>query len=182
MPTISPTQATLIGFVVAPGIFALCAYFTRANRRRISGAIVGAGAYMLTQYAWDRAAAVTGWWSYPAYGDNPVFPMPPAIYIFAGLVFVGFGLIGWRITRRYGWPGLVIFMTIWSLWGYLHDTTGSQLFASSSLMVIGSGSSARIADFLVYLTCMSATMLAIRLVGGPFRADALRGTSKPKLA
>jgi len=44
MPTLAPSQALLIGFVVAPTLFGLCAYFTRANVRRILGALIGATA------------------------------------------------------------------------------------------------------------------------------------------
>lgn len=39
---LTPQQALLIGFIVAPSLFALCAHFTRANVRRITGALVGA--------------------------------------------------------------------------------------------------------------------------------------------
>lgn len=41
MFTLTPQQALLIGFIVAPILFALCAYFTRAAVRRIAGALAG---------------------------------------------------------------------------------------------------------------------------------------------
>jgi hypothetical protein len=171
MPVVTPQQAILIGLVVAPVIFALCAYFTHASLRRTLGGLMGAIAYCLAQYAWDRFAALAGWWSYPGYEPSTVWPMPPAIYIFSGLVFGGFGLVGWRITCRFGWKGLVIFLAAWGLWGFTLDHSGSSLFSSSRLMVIGAGAAAGIADFLVYVSCMAAVLLAIRVIGGPFRVE-----------
>lgn len=176
MPTLHPTQAILIGLIVAPVLFALCALFTRANMRRIAGGLAGVVAFGVVQYAWDRAAAIAGWWSYPGYNTTTSMPLPAAIYLFSGLVYAGFGLIGWRITRRYGWKGLLTFLVVWSLWGFIHDTVGSYLFASSQLMVIGTGAASLIADFLVYATCMASVLVTIRWIGGPFLADALART------
>ena len=170
MPVLTPDQVTLIGLIVAPAIFALCAYFTRANLRRTAGGLLGSLAYSLVQYAWDRAAAVAGWWSYPGYENTGGLPMPAAIYLFSGLVFGGFGLIGWRIARRFGWKGLLGFLAAWSVWGFALDHVGSSLFASSRLMEIGPDAMAHVADFLVYATCMAAVLLAIRVVGGPLNA------------
>ena len=55
MFTLTPQEALLIGFIVAPNLFALCAYFTRANVRRIAGALVGAAAYGAINYGLDQA-------------------------------------------------------------------------------------------------------------------------------
>ena len=104
--------------------------------------------------------------------------MPAAIYLFSGLVYAGFSLIGWRITRRYGWIGLFAFLVAWSLWGYLHDKVGSSPFSSSQLIVIGTGAAPLIADILVYATGMASVLVTIRWIGGPFRADALARTPK----
>jgi hypothetical protein len=65
MPILTPSRALLIGFIVAPGLFLLCAYLTRASRRHILGAMVGASLYAFVNYVWDRAAAAFGWWTYP---------------------------------------------------------------------------------------------------------------------
>ncbi len=57
MPIITPSQALLIGFIVAPILFIVSAYFTHASRRHILGAVVGASLYAALNYVWDRAAA-----------------------------------------------------------------------------------------------------------------------------
>ena len=173
MPVLSPQQAILIGYFVAPAIFLLCAYFTRSGVRRTMSGVAGAIAYCLVQYAWDRVAAASGWWSYPAYHSPRGLPMPFEIYFFSGLVFAGFGLVGWRIARRFGRIGMLAFLFGWSLWGFFLDNAGSALFSSSRLMVFGAGAAPKIADFLVYFTCMAAVLLAIRLVGGSYRVDPL---------
>jgi hypothetical protein len=41
MPILTSSQALLIGFIVAPTLFIVCAYLTHATRRHILGAMVG---------------------------------------------------------------------------------------------------------------------------------------------
>ena len=110
MPTLTPTLALTIGYIVTPILFALSAYFTRATPRRIAGALVGAVAYAALNIVWDRFAAARGWWVFP-FAPTWVETIP--LYIPAGLVASGaFGLIGWRIIRRSTrsgrWPCLVL--------------------------------------------------------------------------
>ena len=178
MPTLTPSQALLIGIIVAPTLFALSAYFTRANARRIVGALAGAVAYGVLTFAWDRVAAVVGWWHYPF--DPTVTSQMLPLYIPAGLVAGGaFGLVGWRVVRRFGWQGLSAFLFVWGVWGVIHDFGGSAAFASSNLMVFGPGLIPVVADFLNYVTCGALAQLAIRLVAGPANADPLARTTKP---
>ena len=54
MPALTPRQALLLGLVIAPVLFIVCAYFTRANARRIVGALAGVVAYGASNYVWDR--------------------------------------------------------------------------------------------------------------------------------
>src|SRR5512137_401824 len=107
MPIVRPSQAVLIGVITAPVLFVLCAFFTRANGRRTAAALSGLVTFGVVQYTWDRIAAIAGWWSYPGYQTPTNMPMPFAIYLFSGLVCAGFGLIGWRIIRRWEWKGLL---------------------------------------------------------------------------
>src|SRR5258708_24193560 len=102
MPTLTLPQVLTIGYIVAPVLFARSAYFTRATRRRVAGALVAAVAYAAGNIIWDRlAAAAGGWWTYPFLHG---WVETVLLYIPAGLVAGGaFGLIGWRVSRR--WPG-----------------------------------------------------------------------------
>jgi hypothetical protein len=65
------------------------------------GALAGALTYGILTYAWDRVAAAVGWWHYPY--DPMIARRMLALYVPAGLVAGGaFGLLGWRIIRRFG--------------------------------------------------------------------------------
>jgi len=89
------------------------------------------------------------------------------------------GLIGWRIVRRWGWRGLLGFLLFWAAYAVVHDYGGSKAFASSQLMVFGPGLTPIIAVILWYVTGNAATLLAIRIVGGPANADSLARTANP---
>lgn len=164
MPTLAPTQALLIGFIVAPGLFALCVFFTHATRRHIFGAIIGAGLYATMNYAWDRAAAAFGWWIYPAWTASGQFPLTG--YLLAGMVGGGaFGLVGWRVIQRWHWKGLAGFLLFWAVYAVVHDYGGSRLFASSSLMLFGAGPVPIISNMLWYVTGNALPQIPIWLVG-----------------
>ena len=177
MPPLTPSLAFLIGFIVAPILFVLSAYFTRAPARRIIGALVGAVAYAALNIMWDRLAAAAGWWVYPF---APTWVETVPLYIPAGLVAGGaFGLIGWRVIRR--WPdgrGLVAFLFVWGVWGVIHDFGGLAITGATNLMTFGPGLAPVIADFFTYVTCGVLAQLAIRLVAGPAGADPLARMSR----
>jgi hypothetical protein len=181
MPTLTPSLAFIIGFIVAPVLFALSAYFTRAPARGIIGALAGAVAYSTLNIIWDRLAAAAGWWVYP-FASTWVDTLP--LYIPAGLVAGGaFGLVGWRVSRR--WPkgrGLVAFLLVWGVWGVIHDFGGLAITGATNLMTFGPGLAPVIADFLTYVTCGALAQLAMRLVAGPASADPLARTSRPARA
>jgi hypothetical protein len=165
MPTLTPSQALLIGFIVAPGLFILSAYLTRATLRHILGALVGAGLYAALNYVWDRAAAAFGWWTYPAWSASGQFPITG--YLLAGIVGGGaFGLVGWRLIRRWRWKGFVGFLFFWAVYAVVHDYGGSLLFASSGLMLFGAGPFPIIANVLWYVTGNALPQVAIWFIGG----------------
>ncbi len=168
---LTPRQALLIGFIIAPILFALCAYFTRANVRRIAGALVGALAYGSINYGWDQVADHLGWWDYPAWLGTGRAPL--TLYVLAGIVGGAMGLIGWRLVLRWGWRGLVGYLLFWAIYAVAHDYGGSKAFANSQLMVFGPGLLPIIADILWYITGNAATLIAIRLVGGPWGGEPL---------
>ena len=62
--------------------------------RRIAGGLARVVAFGVVQYAEDRAAAISGWWSFPGYNTTTSMSMPAANYLFFGLVYAGFSLIG----------------------------------------------------------------------------------------
>ena len=172
MPILKPQQALLIGFIVAPLLFGLSAYFTRANRRRVIAALVAALAFGLGNLLWDQIAFRAGWWSYPAFQKINWWMM---LYLPAGIVAGGaFGLIGWRVTRRFGTIGFILFILLWSIWGMIHDFGGGAAFQSSNLMAFASGPIPITMDGTLYATCQLMAQTTMRLIAGPANTDALR--------
>jgi hypothetical protein len=172
MPVLAPQQALLIGFIVAPILFGISAYFTRANSKRIRAALVAGLAFGLSNLLWDQAAFRPGWWSYPAFQANNSWPW---LYLPSGIVAGGaFGLIGWRATRRWGTKGFILFILLWSVWGMIHDFGGGSAFQSSNLMSFAPGPVPVIADGLLYASCQLAAQGVLRLMAGPAAADDLR--------
>lgn len=174
---LTPSQSFLIGFIVAPILFLTSAYFTRATRWRIVGALVGAVAYSTLNIIWDRVAATVGWWAFPF---APTWVETVPLYIPAGLVAGGaFGLIGWHVIRRWGAWGLVAFLLIWGVWGVIHYYGGLLITQANNLLTFGPGIVPAIADFFTYATCGALAQLAIRLVAGPANADLIARMTRP---
>jgi hypothetical protein len=163
----------IIGVIVGPLLFVASVYLTGARGRQILGGAAGAVAYGLATFTWDRGAAIAGWWHYPF--DPPATDQVLALDLIAGVVAGGaFGLLGWRLTGRFGWRGLAGFLVAWSIWGAVHDIGGSALFADSNLMIFNHGLGPVVADVLNYATCGALAQLAIRLVAGPGPAGPFR--------
>lgn len=166
MPTLTHPQTLIIGALIGPALFAVSVYVTGARGRQILGGAAGAAAYGLATFGWDRLAAVAGWWHYPF--DPRATSQVLVLDVLAGVVAGGaFGLVGWRLTGRFGRCGLVAFLVVWSVWGAVHDVGGSLLFADSNLMTFAPGPAPVVADVFNYATCAAVAQLAIRVVAGP---------------
>ena len=177
MVTLTHAQTLIIGAIAGPVLFLASVWANGARGRQIMGGIVGAGAYGLATFGWDRVAAAAGWWHYPF--DPQASSQVIVLDLLAGLVAGGaFGLLGWRITGCFGRRGLACFIVAWSLWGAIHDVGGSMLFASSNLMTVSPGVEPVVADVLNYATCGAIAQLAIRLVAGPAPAGRFRPAAK----
>jgi hypothetical protein len=168
MPILSPAITTVIGLVVAPGIFLLSALLTRASLRRAAGGLAGGLGFLLLNISVDQLAKDAGWWSYPAYSSSGSLPL--IYYGLSGMVFAAFTLVGWRIARQYSWRGIASFILVWGLWGVIHDVGGSTLFAGSQLMQFGPGFIPPVADFCLYAAGMGLALVILRWLGGPFQA------------
>jgi len=154
-------------------IFALAAFFTRASPRRMSGALAGGFGFGLLNLAWDVVGYHMRWWWYPA--ATPRSFGPWYWYAAAGLEFgAGFGLIGWRATRRWGARGLLGFLIGLTLCGMTRDYVGSSTFARD-VITFGGGIWPWFADGIVWCSCGALAQTVMRLVSGAARSDRLRG-------
>ena len=164
------------GVLVATGIFSTTVFLTRANRRRSSGALLGALVMSALNIFWDIGAHRCGWWTYPSQGRS-FAPIP--VYLAQDLVWGGaFGLVGWRVHRRFGAGAIVAFIALLSILGALRDRFISS---RTHMIVFGPGPLPLVGDFSCWLTLLAATQITIRLVAGPPAADGLaRTTERPK--
>ena len=158
---------------VTGSIFALAAFFTRATPRRMAGALAGGFGFGLLNLAWDVVAYHMRWWWYPA--ATPRSFGPWYWYAAAGLEFgAGFGLIGWRTTRRWGARGLLGFLIGFTLCGMTRDYVASSTWARDVIALAG-GIWPWVADGMVWFSLAAMAQVVMRLVSGPAISDRLRG-------
>lgn len=169
---ISNQQAVFLGYILGPLLFVLSAYLTRAPRKRILAALAGALAYAVLNNMWDRVATSLGWWRFPF----PNFWLETLlIYIPGGLVMGGaFGLVGWRVARRFGKRGLAGFLACWGLLGLVRDFSGAAVLQVGSLITLTPGIPTVIVDLLNYVTCAALAQIVIFSAGGPAKDSPLR--------
>jgi len=123
--------------------------------------------------------------------DHAVVPRsdaPLLFYLIQSLVLMAHRsppLIGWRIHRRFGTRGLVVFLVLFPIYGAIHDYGGTTAVASSGMMsttiVFAPGPVALVADALCYETMAIVALLVLRLIAGPATSDLLAPSSAEQL-
>jgi hypothetical protein len=123
MANISISPFEIFAVIAAPLLFALFASFTRATPRRMVGALVGGLGFGAANALWDVAGYYAGWWHYP-FTTAPTAALP--LYLAGGLFYgSALGLIGWRVTRRFGLRGVLVFLVLFTLYGMARDVGGA---------------------------------------------------------
>lgn len=145
------------GIIATTVLFAVIAFLTRAPLRRVGGVLISSIPIIFLVMLYDKIAAQFGWWQYTSVTTGNA---PLAWYI-AGALFYGaaLGLIGWRVIRRWGWSGLVVFVLVFAAFGVTRDyfyntTTGLIRFGPGPIPLIADGfsyaSSALLVQALMY--------------------------------
>src|SRR5215831_17959232 len=166
-------QFALLSLAPVAAIALLVIYFAKASLRRVGAALLGGIAGGLLNVVADLLAFALGWWHYAS--THPAYA-PPWFYVTAGL---GYGpvlsLIGWRIERRFGRRGVLIFLACIAIYGPLRDYLGTAAASASGfhLLVMTPAPLAVLADALCWVGCVGLAMLVMRLVAGPARTDRL---------
>ena len=149
-------------------LFAIIAFFARAGLRRIVGALAAALPLIPLVMLYDRIAAQMGWWHYPAVTTTSA---PLAWYVAAALGYgAGFGLIGWRVIRRWGRRGWLAFIMLFALFGVARDYAYS---ITTQLIVFGPGPAPLLADLFSYGSAAVVVQLLMRWMVGQAQSDAL---------
>jgi hypothetical protein len=161
-------QAIWIALVVYAVLLAATMYFTRPGRRRLLGALAGGIAVAAVGVGIETLFHRLGYWRYPsvdaAYGPVTLYPL-------VVLVFTMLALIGWRVTRRFGWPGWIVFVAILATLGALRDFLVAERVLG--IIVLAPGPATVAVDAAIWIGTVTLAQAAMRLVAGPAAADPL---------
>jgi len=166
-------QVALLAAFMAAALLLLVIYFTRPGVRRVSGALLGGIFTGMLNLALDSAAFALGLWHYP-FPSAPYGPL--GVYVAAGLFYgAGMALIGWRIDRRFGRRGVLIFLACFAVYGPLRDYLGAAATSANGrqFIVFAPGALAVLADALSWVSCVGIALLVMRLFAGPALEDRL---------
>lgn len=167
------TRQLLLGNGAALVLLGVTVYLTRATFRRFLGALIGGVTVTLVMVGADALARNLGWWYYPAGMTSYELAL---MYVAAALWYgAGVALIGWRLTRRFGWRGLVSFIGVMGIVGPLRDYAGAAL---THAIVFAPGIVPALGDAACWAGGIALVQAIMRLVSGPARADRLRDSPR----
>jgi hypothetical protein len=165
-------------------LLAATIYFTRPTTRRLAGALAGGAAIAVTGVGIEVLCHTLGFWRYPS-TDAPYGP--PLMYPLIVLVGAVLSLIGWRISRRFGWRGQAVFLAALAIVGTARDYRIAAGFFHFIEFAPGIGTVLLDAALWAGLTALAQCVM--RLVAGPAGGDALArrsgresGASSPRPA
>ena len=104
-------------------------------------------------------------------------PAPLLMYSSGVVAFTGLSLIGWRVTRRFGWRGQVAFIAIISIVGPLRARAYGMAL---DIIAVTPGFQGYISDAARWAFAIAVSQLMMRLVAGPARKDLLAGVQRNK--
>jgi hypothetical protein len=160
------TQILILASFVYLSLLVATIYLARPTIRRILGALAGGVAVALVGPGIEAFAHARGWWRYTA-DDTPIGPV--GMYPLIVVVFAFLGLIGWIVSRRFGWRGLIIFLGTLAVVGTLRD-----YFVAAKLMglvVFAPGVFLAIIDGFLWAGLTALAIAVMRLVSGPAGTD-----------
>jgi hypothetical protein len=155
------TLAYLVAFVAV-------AYFTRATRRRVLGALLGGavvGAMLLGVIELGNALQ---WWRVPL-GSRPSFPA--LLYVGGAISCSPIYLVTWRVARRYGGRGLAVCLLMAAIFGPPRDYLFAAIYPE--WIVFAPGVTPVLAVSATYVALVALGHGVMRLAAGPARLDSL---------
>ncbi len=163
------TRLLILADCVAMALLGITVYLTRATLRRVLGALIGGFTVTALMAGVDSLARERGWWSYPNVSTSYGLPL---MYVAAALWYgAGVALIGWRLTRRFGWRGLVGLVGAATILGPVRDYAYA---AVTRVIVFGPGIKPAHLDAACWSCGIALVQGIMRLVVGPARSDRLR--------
>lgn len=161
-------QILLLATGVYITVLTVVTYFSRATRLRFLGALAGGLAVAVVGVGVEALAHTMGWWQYPSvetsYGPLLMYP----VIILAWAIY---SLIGWRVMRRFGWRGQVVFLAAVTLQGILRDYV--EVGQVLGFIVLAPGIATVLVDAVCWAGLTAIAQEVMRLVAGPAAADRL---------
>ncbi len=143
---------------------AVTVHFTRATVRRVAGALLGGIAVGIVGVGVECFSHTQGWWLYPGV-ETPYGP--PLMYPAVILLFAALALVGWRVTRRFGWRGQAVFMVALPILGTLRDYAWAARLPELIVFVPGVGPA--LVDAVCWASLVGLAQVVMRWVAGPAR-------------
>ncbi len=168
------TRLLIVADCVALVLLGITVYLTRATLRRVVGALIGGFTVTALIAGVDALAREHGWWSYPNVSTPYGLPL---MYVAAALWYgAGVALIGWRLTRRFGWRGLVGLVGVATILGPVRDYAYAAL---TGVIVFAPGTTPALLDAACWGCGIALVQGIMRLVAGPAQSDRLRQRTAP---
>lgn len=149
-------------------LLAATVYLARPNRRRLLGALAGGVAVAVVGVGIETLFHDLGVWRYPsvdqAYGPATLYPL-------VVIVFTMLALIGWRVTRRFGWRGQLMFVSILTILGALRDFLVAEKVLG--IIVFAPGLATLLVDAGIWISVVVLAQAVMRVIAGPATADPL---------
>jgi hypothetical protein len=163
------TRLLILADGVALILLGITVYLTRATLRRFVGALIGGFTVTALIAGVDALARERGWWSYP----NVSTPYGLLLLYLAAALWYGAGvaLIGWRLTRRFAWRGLVGLVGAATILGPVRDYAYAAL---TGVIVFAPGAGPALLDAACWGCGIALVQGVMRPVAGPARSDRLR--------
>jgi serine/threonine protein kinase len=150
---------------------AAAAYVLRVRLLRVAGSLAGGLAMATIRLLGIRYAHAMGWWS-TRFTNDPdpvsVFTAPVLLLVYTVAV-AAFLLVGWRLGRRFGWKGPVVWFAWIVVWAPLRERLVFDKFmqvirAPLELFPV-------MTDIAFWATGLLLGYTTMRLIAGPARAD-----------
>ena len=170
----SNLSRTEIELLVVTGVYAvalvLVAYFTRAGRRRVVGALAGGLSAVVVGLIATTVAELNDWWRIPVmHAASGRAVMSVGFAISATPVL----LVTWRVARRFGMRGLAVCVGLAAIVGPPRNYAYAALFPN--WVVYSPGMAPVLAVAVTFALWIALGHGVMRLVAGPADADPLRG-------
>jgi hypothetical protein len=161
-------QLIVLASVVYAVLFIVTIYFTRATTRRALAALAGGGVVAVVGFGVEVLCQSLGLWRYPS-DDTGYGPL--AMYPVLVLIFAFLSLIGWRVMRRFGWRGQIVFLAVVAVLGTIRDYKIAE--QATGIIVFTPGITTVLADLVAWSGLTALAQGVMRLVAGPAAADRL---------